>query len=186
MRIDEHMVEHFKQGDMESFYMESYPSLLRYAMRVLGETHAHLAEDCVQEAIFKVYQKREKFVKPSEMKAYLFSSVHNEIVDIFRKYGRQEQFASSQEWLEESPIDSYLLQETLDLLYKAIDQLPNDLKTIYEMTYEKRLKGHEIARQLSISTTTVARQKARLIETLRRQFKKNNLMQLLITILLAS
>ena len=161
MKIDEHMVEQFRQGDMESFYMESYPSLLRYATRVLGEPYAHMAEDCVQEAVFKVYEKRAKFDKPSEMKAYLFSAVHNEIVD------------------------SYLLQETLDLLYKAIEQLPNDLKTIYNMTYEQRLKGHEIAQQLKISTTTVARQKARLIETLRRKFRSNDLMQLLITMLIA-
>ena len=184
MKIDEHMVEQFRQGDMESFYMESYPSLLRYATRVLGEPYAHMAEDCVQEAVFKVYEKRAKFDKPSEMKAYLFSAVHNEIVDLLRKLGRQEQFAGSQEWIENSPVDSYLLQETLDLLYKAIEQLPNDLKTIYNMTYEQRLKGHEIAQQLKISTTTVARQKSRLIDTLRQQFKKNDLMQLLITMIL--
>ena len=78
-----------------------------------------------------------------------------------------------------------MLQETLDLLYKAIEQLPNDLKTIYNMTYEQRLNGHEIAQQLKISTTTVARQKARLIETLRRKFRSNDLMQLLITMLIA-
>lgn len=183
MRIDEHMIEHFKQGDIESFYLETYPSLLRYATRVLGDTHAHLAEDCVQDAIYKVYQKRERFDKPDDMKAYLFSSVHNEIVDIFRKADRQEQYASSQEWVEGSPIDSYLLQETLDLLYQAIRQLPEDLIEIYELTYEQRLKGHEIAKLLKISTTTVARQKARLIDALRQQFKKNDLMQLLITIL---
>ena len=118
------------------------------------------------------------------MKAYLFSAVHNEIVDIFRKNDRQEQYASSQEWVENSPIDSFLLQETLDLLYQAIRQLPDDLREIYEMTYERRLKGHEIAAVLNVSTTTVARQKSRLIDTLRQQFKKNDLMQLLITMIL--
>ena len=52
------------------------------------------------------------------------------------------------------------------------------------MTYERRLKGHEIAAVLNVSTTTVARQKSRLIDTLRQQFKKNDLMQLLITMIL--
>ena len=177
------MMEHFQKGDMESFYLDVYPSLLRYATRVLGEDQAFMAEDCVQEAVFKVYQKRTRVSKPIGMKAYLFSAVHNEIVDIFRKADRQEQYASSQEWVEGSPIDSYLLQETLDLLYQAIRQLPEDLIEIYELTYEQRLKGHEIAKLLKISTTTVARQKARLIDALRQQFKKNDLMQLLITIL---
>ena len=170
------MMEHFQKGDMESFYLDVYP--------VLGEDQAFMAEDCVQEAVFKVYQKRTRFNKPIEMKAYLFSAVHNEIVDIFRKNDRQEQYASSQEWVENSPIDSFLLQETLDLLYQAIRQLPDDLREIYEMTYERRLKGHEIAAVLNVSTTTVARQKSRLIDTLRQQFKKNDLMQLLITMIL--
>ena len=184
MRIDVNMMEHFQKGDMESFYLDVYPSLLRYATRVLGEDQAFMAEDCVQEAVFKVYQKRTRFSKPIEMKAYLFSAVHNEIVDIFRKNDRQEQYASSQEWVENSPIDSFLLQETLDLLYQAIRQLPDDLREIYEMTYERRLKGREIAAVLNVSTTTVARQKSRLIDTLRQQFKKNDLMQLLITMIL--
>ena len=56
MRIDVNMMEHFQKGDMESFYLDVYPSLLRYATRVLGEDQAFMAEDCVQEAVFKVYE----------------------------------------------------------------------------------------------------------------------------------
>ncbi len=183
MEIGRQMLERFRKGDIESFYMEMYPSLLRYATRVLGTNHAHFAEDCVQEAIYKVYQKRKQFDRPSELKAFLYTTVHNQIVDIYRKHDRQEQYTKSKEWIEENPIDSFLLQETLDLLYDAISNLPEDLKTIYELTYEQHKKGHEIASMLNISTMTVARQKNRLIEALRRKFKDNGMMQFLITIL---
>ena len=183
MEIGRQMLEQFRKGDIESFYMEMYPSLLRYATRVLGTNHAHFAEDCVQEAIYKVYQKRKQFDRPSELKAFLYTTVHNQIVDIYRKHDRQEQYTKSKEWIEDSPIDSFLLQETLDLLYNAITQLPDDLKTIYELTYEQHKKGQEIASMLNISTMTVARQKNRLIEALRRKFKDNGMMQFLITIL---
>ena len=183
MEIGRQMLEQFRKGDIESFYMEMYPSLLRYATRVLGTNHAHFAEDCVQEAIYKVYQKRKQFDRPSELKAFLYTTVHNQIVDIYRKHDRQEQYTKSKEWIEENPIDSFLLQETLDLLYDAISNLPEDLKTIYELTYEQHKKGHEIASMLNISTMTVARQKNRLIEALRRKFKDNGMMQFIITIL---
>lgn len=185
MRIDKQMMEHFQRGDLESFYMEIYPSLLRYATRVLGKTYSHLAEDCIQDAIFKVYQKRKHFDKPSEMKAYLFTSVHNQIVDIFRKNDLQEQYTNNKEWIEKSPIDSFLLQETLDILYKAISKLPDELKTIYEMSYEQQMKGMEIADKLNISKSKVTRLKQRLIEVLRQQFKDNDLMQIIITIVMS-
>jgi len=183
MKISETMMEQFRQGDLLSFYQDVYPSLLRYSTRVLGDVHDHLAEDCVQEAIYKVYQKRDRFTNPTEMKAYLFMAVHNEIVDVFRKGERHEQYLKHKEWKEDNPIDSFLMQETLDLLYEAISQLPDELRTIYELVYEQHMKASDIAQRLNISTTTVARQKARLVEALRRYFRDNGLMQLLISAL---
>ena len=164
--------------------MNLYPSLLRYATRILGNSNEYLAEDCVQEAIFKVYQKRKQFDKPSEMKAYLYAAVHNQIVDIYRKHDHLEKYSESKELLEDSPIDSFLLQETLDLLYEAIRHLPDDLKMIYEMTYEQQMKGNEIAEELHVSKATVTRMKQRLIEVLRQQFKGNDFMQLIITMMI--
>ena len=184
MKIDSQTLENFRKGDLESLFLEIYPSLLRYATRVLGDNHAQLAEDCIQDAVYKVYLKRKRFNHPFELKAFLYTAVHNQMVDICRKHHLQVNYAKSIEWVENSPVDSFLLQETLDLLYHAINKLPDDLKKIYELAFEQHKKGAEIAQELNLSTSTVARQKSRLIEVLRKQFKDNGLMQLVISWLL--
>ena len=70
---------------LEAFYAENYPSLLRFAERVLGPENMSLAEDCVQEAIYKVYCRRKEFSGPLAMKAHIFTCVHNEVISVRRK-----------------------------------------------------------------------------------------------------
>ena len=88
MDISRQILEDFRKGRLETFYRELYPSLLRYAERTLGAEHAYQAEDCVQEAVYKVYLRRQQFQAADTMKSYLFMSLHNEIVSLFRSADR--------------------------------------------------------------------------------------------------
>ena len=105
MDIRESTLKEFQEGRIESFYMELYPSLLSYARRVLGPEHEFLAEDCVQEAIYRVYQSRRQFDTPLQMRSFLFTCIHNEIITIFRKSDRKERFLETRETIDNTLID---------------------------------------------------------------------------------
>ena len=171
MDIEERTLKDFQEGRIESLYMQFYPSLLSYARRVLGPEHEFLAEDCVQEAVYKVFQSRRQFDTPLQLRSFLFTCVHNEIITIYRKSDRHERFLTTRKTIEDTLVDEMVMQETLDRLYKAIDELPPELHRIFELSSEQGLRHKEIAEILKLSPHTVKKQKAKLIRTLREHFK---------------
>ena len=183
MDIRKSTLKEFQEGRIESFYMELYPSLLSYARRVLGPEHEFLAEVCVQEAIYRVYQSRRQFDTPLQMRSFLFTCIHNEIITIFRKSDRKERFLETRETIDNTLIDELVLQETLDRLYLAIDQLPDQLRRIFELSFEEGLRHKEIAAILQLSPHTVKKQKAKLIQLLREHFKDDATMLFLLAVI---
>ncbi|MGM9703255.1 MAG: RNA polymerase sigma factor [Prevotella sp.] len=182
MQITQTILLDFRRGDIGSFYKEAYPSLLRYAVRFLGNEMAYMGEDCVADAIFKAYQSREQFSTPMELKAFLFTCVHNEVVSLFRKNQRHRRYVSLQRDIEVEFIDNIVMQETLDRLQSAIDQLPPRLREIFTMTYEMGMRRGDIAEQLQVSEATVKRDRQKIISILREEFKDDILAKLIIAL----
>lgn len=185
MDISAQALRDFRQGNLETFYTENYPSLLRYAQRVLGQECAHQAEDCIQEAVYKVYRQRKQFSSPIAMKAYVFTCVHNEIVSVRRRSDSHQRYLQEpqDELLEDSLTDQLVLQETLDKLYAAIDSLPDDLHQLFDLSFEQGLQNVEIARMLSLSPETIKKRKARMIDLLRQQLCHDSATLLLLSLL---
>ena len=172
MDISRQILEDFRKGRLETFYRELYPSLLRYAERTLGAEHAYQAEDCVQEAVYKVYLRRQQFHDADTMKSYLFMSLHNEIVSLFRKADSHTRYLERrQEPDDDTFFDNMVLQETLDRIYEAVDRLPERLRSIFDMSFEQGLKNVEIAQLLSLSPETIKKRKASVIKLLRECIK---------------
>lgn len=173
MDISEQVLQAFRQGNIEPFYRELFPSLLRYAERVLGEGHAHETEDCIQEAIYKVYCHRKQFDSPAHMRTFLYTCVHNEIISLHRKRQTLNRFLKlhRQEEFEESLFEQLVVQETLDRLNCAIDTLPPHLRQILDMSFGQGLRNVEIARLLSLSAEAVKKRKAKMISLLRTRMK---------------
>ena len=151
--------------------------MLRYALRFLGSELADLGEDCVADAIFKAYQSREQFTSPLELKAFLFICVHNEVVSLFRKNERHRRYVDLQRDTKVDFIDNIVMQETLDRLQSAIDQLPPRLREIFT---EMGMRRGEIAEHLQVSEATVKRDRQKIISILREEFKDDILAKLVI------
>ncbi len=190
MQISEQVLQDFRQGRLESFYMEIYPSLYRYASRVLGARLGYLAEDCVQEAVYKLYQNCREFDTPMKMKSFLFTCVRNEVIDIYRKNERHIDFVSHEKHVQtslaDSLMDQFVLQETLDRLYSAIDSLPDELRQLFDMSFEKGMKNKDIASLLALSPETIKKRKARLIRILRNRFTGDANVMFILTVIITN
>ena len=169
MELTTAIIADFKAGRLDTFYAEAYADLLTYAARVLGEHYALMAEDIVQDAIFTSYQQRDSIREPRQWKTFLFQLVHNGAVSLLRHHDAQQRYLSQQTDIEEDFTRSFIQQETLEALYDAIDTLPERYQRLLQLSFEQGLRNTDIAERLCISTRAVTKQKARLLELLRKQ-----------------
>lgn len=72
---DLQVLQAFKKGQLELFYRRIYPGLLLYAVKNAGDRHDFLAEDCVQNAIFNAWKRRDSFDSIYTLKSFLYTSV---------------------------------------------------------------------------------------------------------------
>lgn len=182
--IEEEVFRELQSGKIEALYDTMYSQLILYASRRLGENASFMAEDCVQDAIYKTYQIRDTFHSAQAFKSYLYSCVHNQAVSILRKQVAQENYLATCE--EEDFQNSFLEQEVLDLLFESIASLPEKYRRLFDLSFEQGLKNAEIATLLNVSESAIKKQKAHLIQQIRNDlFRKTgrDYMNLLVTIL---
>lgn len=151
--MEEKLIRGIREGDERSFAALVWPhriALVKFAAGKLG-CHSHLAEDAVQEAMLNAYRAIRDGKRPENMRAWLFTIVHNCAINIHR--GRQPSAQlvdlEPQALLDTSTIVEQ--REWMNWLMDAITELPdrqrnvlvghalegysyNDLARRYEMT----------------------------------------------------
>ncbi|MDD3200601.1 MAG: sigma-70 family RNA polymerase sigma factor [Bacteroidales bacterium] len=154
---------------MACLYREYYPALVSYAIRLLGESQSYLAEDCVQESIYKTYLAKDRISDEASLKSYLYTSIRNRAISYIRKSGSKNNYLRQIELTQQDITNSIIEQETLRKLFVAIDKLPEKYRQIFEMSFEQGLKTAQIAQQLGISESTIKKRKSKMIKTLRNE-----------------
>lgn len=184
MDISTKILTDFKEGRIQGFYNDVYPSLLTYAARCLGSDYGFMAEDCVQESVYKAFCKSADFGTPFQLKSYLYVCVHNYAMSILRKHNSRARYLSERNDTIDDISGSIIYQETLDLLYSALKSLPADLYKVFEMSYEQGMKNAEVAERMGLSESSIKKKKMQLIRLLREQFAKDERMLLLLGMLM--
>ena len=168
--------EQFLQGDIDLFYKEVYPSLLVFSHRLLPATLVYLAEDCVQDAIFKLYNQRREISSPERAKSFLFICIHNTIFSYIRKDNSRQHFIREDyDNFEDDFSVELIRQETIDELMAAVDRLPEDMRQLCMMIFRQGMKTTEIARHLNITESGVKKKKRRLLDLLRKSLTPDGL-----------
>lgn len=184
MQITSVILDEFKNGNIDGFYAEVYPSLLSYAMRLLEADLVFMAEDCVQDAVFSAYGRRASFTSPVRFKSFLYSCVHNNAVTIMRKSRSRDNYVMQNDAGNYDMSHAIIEQETLDLLYDAIESLPGDMRSVFELSFEQGLKNIEVADALGISESMVKKRKMRMISLLRQKVIGDAAMRLILLLLI--
>lgn len=164
---DRSLYSDFKSGRLDLMYSDFYPALIAYAVRFLGPKYAYLAEDCVQESIFKTYLVKDRIADEPSLKAYIYTSVRNRAIGILRKDSSHNNYLKQFDLSEKDILASLIERETMRRLFIAIDSLPEQLRRIFDMSFEEGLKNREIAAMLGISESAVKKRKARMLSLLR-------------------
>lgn len=153
--------------DFETIFKTHFKGLHAYACTIIKDEAA--AEDIVQNTFFKLWEKNElhKLQSPA---AYLYRAVYNESLNYLKhakvKHAYQT-FATSRMEYNESAAGRTTLRELQEKLDKALSELPQQCRTIFQMSRFEELKYWEIAERLGLSVKTVENQMGKALKLLR-------------------
>jgi RNA polymerase sigma-70 factor (ECF subfamily) len=156
-------------AELDNLYMDYYPPLKRYAFTMVDDSGT--AEEMVQQVFFKVLERKEPIEIHTSVKAYLYRSVHNQCLNFIKhqKVRKDFEIHSNQVMKEQhiGPAAKLQLKELEHLLKRAINELPEQCRTIFQLSRFEELKYAEIADQLGLSVKTVETQMSRALKKLR-------------------
>ena len=157
---DKQLAGQIKKGQTHAFdqMFDRYSQQLYRFSKSLLKNHED-AEEVVQEVFFRIWKKRNELNERRSFRSFLFSIAYNLIVDQFRqrvKDQKYEQFLikeAQQNYL--NPENKLEYKELKKQVNKAITELPDQRKKIYQLSREEGLSYKEIAGRLHIKPKTV-------------------------------
>jgi len=164
----------FKEGNelaLSYFLNVYYASLCIFAERKVGMKE--IAEDIVEEAFIKMWNKRADFDSIAAMKSFLYVVIRNGCFNYIKKQKRDKYHNGQFAYLQNNADDhlEIIRAEVLAAVYNAIETLPEKCQQIFKMSFLEGVKNELIADRLSLSVQTVKNQKVRAIKLLQSQFK---------------
>ncbi|MCD0488695.1 RNA polymerase sigma-70 factor [Pedobacter sp. MC2016-14] len=164
-----------RDGDQTAFqeiYLRYNTLLLIYAHKKLQDKEE--AKDVVQEVFVKLWANRDDFVLKTTLSGYLYKSVLNKILNIFRhKEFSREYINGLQEILDgESSATDYRIREReiSGIIEKEIALLPCKMREVFDLRRKEFLSNKEIAERMNISEHTVATHMKKTLKLLKAKF----------------
>ncbi|MFL5808616.1 MAG: RNA polymerase sigma-70 factor [Flavisolibacter sp.] len=157
------------EAAFEETFKANFKSLHAYAFTMLRDEMA--AEEMVQNVFCKLWERNENLSISGSIRAYLYRAVHNESLNYIKhlKVRSEHQLFVSHRINEsaEQASKKIQLRELEEKLQTAMNDLPEQCRTIFQMSRFEELRYREIADRLNISIKTVENQIGKALKILR-------------------
>jgi RNA polymerase sigma-70 factor (ECF subfamily) len=162
-----------RQGNnagLRALFDKYYVVLCRYVSTIIGDHEA--AEDVVQSIFIYLWEHHDSIDIHTDIKKYLFTAAKNKALNWLRDNSRFTSLSP-----EETDISIYEdlsveMEELHNLIEKAIQNLPDKCKEIFQLSRDEELTYKEIASLKGISQKTVEAQIHIAIKKLRLYLSK--------------
>jgi RNA polymerase sigma-70 factor (ECF subfamily) len=167
---DQQLVARFQAGDKDvlSEFLKRYNSrIYRLAYGILRNPQD--AEEVIQEVFLRLFQKLDSFKGESSFSSWLYRvAINTTYMKLREKKGadmlpleivgkfldEQAEKQGSADWMSR-PDDELLTEESLKLISDAIEQLPDDFKTVLILRDVDCLSTEEVGQLLGLSPPAV-------------------------------
>src|SRR5215213_6013348 len=157
------------EAAFEEAFKSNYKSLHAYAFTILRDEIA--AEEMVQNVFYKLWERTENLSITGSVRAYLYRAVYNESLNYLKhlKVRSEHRLFVSHRVNEGTDHASKKIQlrELEEKLQRALNDLPEQCRTIFQMSRFEELRYREIADRLAISVKTVENQMGKALKLLR-------------------
>jgi RNA polymerase sigma-70 factor (ECF subfamily) len=153
----------------EQVFKTHFKNLHMYACTILKDPD--LAEDTVQNVFYKLWEKIEGLNFSSSVAAYLYTSVYHESLNCLKhqkiKITHRAHIVRQMNDRADSGPKKILLNELEKRLQTVINDLPEQCRTIFQLSRFEELRYREIGDRLGISVKTVENQMGKALKILR-------------------
>ena len=172
-QTDERLVNAIRQDDTEAFkglFKTYYAPLIRFCWYRVHSMET--SRDLVQETFFRVWIKRTSLNPQKSVKAYLYKTLTNLIINHLKlSSSKTTSFESIHH--EDGINNEHIIELKLDL-ENALNKLPEKLKKVYMLSRLEGYKYTEIAKICDISIKAVEKRMSSAFTLLRKTFTDNN------------
>ncbi len=163
----------FDDAAFEIFFRKHFTPLCAYCQYKFG-FDLDLAKDTVHSGFIKLWENRQTISPELSIKAYVYKIITNISLDLLkREKVKRKHIRFIQEHAIEGSIDNdYNTVDYKQLgvhIDKAVSELPEQMRKVYELCRYKELKCSETALVLGISVKTVETQMSRALVKLRQK-----------------
>jgi RNA polymerase sigma-70 factor (ECF subfamily) len=160
----------FTSGNaFDRVYLAHYAALHRYAYTFVQD--GTLAEEMVHQVFLKLLEKNGVLDIHTSLKSYLFRAVYHESLNYIKQQkvraGFRESALNNPLQHTETPAAQLQYTELEKHLHTAINELPEQCRTIFQLSRYEELKYTDIAAHLGLSVKTVETQMSRALKKLR-------------------
>lgn len=158
-----------EDSSFEALFKANFKRLFAYALTLLrDDSHA---EEIVQNVFYKIWEKKGKIEIQTSLTAYLYRTVYNDCLNYLKHKKVKAAYALHTSWTKKDESDNATskiqLSELHEKLNTALAELPEQCRTIFQMSRFEELKYVEIAARLGISAKTVENQMGKALRVLR-------------------
>lgn len=166
-----------KEGSEEAFkdfFDEFYDALYLFLRN--RNVSRHNAEDLIQKAFLYIWQNREKIDPDRSLKAYLFRIAYTRMINHFKQKKEFLEIDDQINGVSRTPHDIAEFSDLHESFRKAVSEMPERRRRVFESCFIQDLTYKETAEILSISVKTVENHMALAFKDLRKEleiFNKN-------------
>lgn len=160
--------ENIEHASFEMLFKTHYKALHAYAMVILKDEVD--AEEIVQQLFLKFWEKRSLLQIQTSLKAYLYKCVYHDSLNYLKhqkvktKYQEFKLHVNAEYGSAAQGLEMKELQQQISL---ALNELPEQCRTIFQMSRFEELKYREIAEALGLSIKTVENQMTKALKLMR-------------------
>ena len=169
---DEQMASLLSKRDEAAFeqvFKTHYKNLHAYAFTILKDEDD--AEEMVQQVFSKLWERSEHLSFSGPVAAYLYRAVHNESLNFLKhqkvKVGHQLHVAYSMKNKSQHEQGKMMGKELENKFREALNELPEQCRTVFQLSRFEDMKYREIADKLEISVKTVENHMGKALKLLR-------------------
>ena len=151
------------------FFQKEYFRLVRYVRRMIDDAADRDAEDIVQDVMLSIFDKADVTVPIENLTAYVYRSLRNKVIDIFRK---KEDVLSLSDVIYHAGEDTQReveRKELLDFIFRALDSLPEEQRAVLIATEFDGWSFRDLSEKWKIPIGTLLARKSRALQHIRKK-----------------
>lgn len=162
---------HTESGSIvfEDVFKAHFKNLHAYACTIVKDDV--MAEEMVQNVFYKIWERKAHLSIQTSLTAYLYRAVYHESLNYIKhqkvKTAYQSYATARMNQQTDNAEKKVLLGELEQRLRTALQELPEQCRTIFQMSRFEELKYQEIADKLGLSIKTVENQMGKALKLMR-------------------